>query len=64
MPVIRVELFDGRSVEQKRALAEALTRETARIAKCDPGSVHVVFQDVRKEDWAVGGQLSSDKYPD
>ena len=30
MPSIRVELFEGRSVEQKRALAAALTEATVR----------------------------------
>ena len=30
MPTIRVELFAGRTVEQKRALAQALTEATVR----------------------------------
>jgi len=41
MPVIRVELFAGRSVEQKRELVAALTRETARIAQALPVGVEL-----------------------
>ena len=63
MPIIRVEMWEGRTVEQKRELVEVLTRETARIADCDPGSVYIVIQDVKKEDWGAGGRLCSDKYP-
>ena len=63
MPVIRVEMFAGRSVDQKRELVAALTQETARIAKCDPASVFVVIDDVAKENWGVGGMLASDKFP-
>ncbi len=64
MPVIRVEMFAGRSVDQKRELVAVLTRETARIAKCSADSVQIVITDVTKENWGVGGQLSLDKYPD
>ena len=64
MPVIRIEMFAGRSVDQKRELVAALTRETARIAKCEPSSVQIVIEDVAKENWGMGGQLCSDKYPD
>ena len=64
MPIIRVELFEGRSVAQKRELVEALTRETARIAGCSPESIYVVIEDVAKHNWGAGGSLCSDKYPD
>jgi 4-oxalocrotonate tautomerase len=64
MPIIRVEIFEGRSVEQKRELVEVLTAETARIAGCSPESIYVVIDDVKKENWGVGGMLCSDKYPD
>ena len=47
MPTIRVELFEGRTVEQKRALAQALTDATVRVLG----------------DWATGGALWSDKPP-
>ncbi len=64
MPIIRVELLEGRSVEKKRELVEVLTRETARIAGCAEASVYVVIEDVSKNNWGSGGQLLSDKYPD
>lgn len=63
MPIIRVEMWEGRSVKQKRELVEVLTRETARIAECSPESVYIVIDDVKKENWGAGGQLCSDKYP-
>ncbi len=57
-------MFEGRSIEQKRALVEALTRETARVARCEPDSVYVIIDDVKKENWGAGGRFCSDKYPD
>ena len=64
MPIIRVELLAGRTVEQKRELVAVLTRETARIANSSPASIFVVIEDVAKENWGAGGELLSDKYPD
>lgn len=60
MPIIRVEMVAGRSLEQKRALAAALTRETARIVGTSPASIMVVIDEVAKDNWAVGGQLLAD----
>jgi len=64
MPVLKVEMWEGRTTNQKRELVEVLSRETARITGCDLASVYVIIEDVKKENWGAGGQLCSDKYPD
>ena len=61
MPTIRVELLEGRTPEQKRALAEALTEATVRTLGSSPGAVDVLFFDVPRHNWATGGVLWSDK---
>jgi 4-oxalocrotonate tautomerase len=63
MPSIHVQLFAGRTVEQKRALAQALTEATVRTLGGSPEAVDVIFTDVQTHDWATGGQLWSDKAP-
>lgn len=60
MPAFNIRLFEGRTVEQKRELAEAITRETCRVLKCEPSAVDIIFEDVRKHDWATAGKLWSD----
>ncbi len=61
MPTIHVELFAGRTLEQKRALAQALTEATVRTLGGSPDAVDVIFADVERHDWATGGQLWSDQ---
>lgn len=61
MPTIRVELFEGRTVEQKRALAQALTEATVRTLGGSADGVDVVFFDIARHDWSTGGVLWSDK---
>ena len=61
MPSMHIKLFEGRSKEKKRELAEALTNETCRVLGCGPDAVDIVFEDVKKENWATGGKLWSDR---
>ena len=61
MPTMHIELFAGRSREQKRELVEALTRETCRVLGCEPGAVDIVLIDVARENWATGGKLWSER---
>lgn len=63
MPNIHVEFFAGRTIEQKRALAVALTETTVKILGGTPDSVNIIFSDVQRHDWATGGVLWSDKRP-
>ena len=64
MPIIRIEMFSGRSREQKRSLVRELTETYVRVAGGKPEAVTIILQDVDKEDWAVAGALMVDKYPD
>lgn len=61
MPTLHIELFEGRCPEQKRELVSALTRETCRVLGCEPGAVDIVLIDVRRDNWATGGVLWSDR---
>ncbi|MGF7176132.1 4-oxalocrotonate tautomerase [Azospirillum doebereinerae] len=61
MPTLNIQLFEGRTPEQKRAYAKALTEATVSVLGCSPSAVEIIFQDVKKSDWASGGVLWSDK---
>jgi 4-oxalocrotonate tautomerase len=61
MPAMTIKLFEGRTVEKKRELAEAITKETCRVLGCGPEAVDIVFEDVKKENWATAGKLWSDR---
>lgn len=61
MPLIHVEMFEGRTPEIKREFVEAITRETCRVLKCEPGAVDIIMRDVKKSDWASAGVLWSEK---
>ena len=60
MPLIHVSLFEGRTIEQKREFSVAVTADAVRTLKCTAESVDIIFEDVKKSDWASGGKLASD----
>ena len=60
MPIVRVEMYSGRTHEQKAELARVITDAVVNIAKTTPEETIVVFTDVAREDWAKAGVLASD----
>lgn len=61
MPIINVKMLEGRSLEQKRELAEVLTREMVRILNIKPEVVEMIIEELPLTNWASAGQLYSDK---
>ncbi len=60
MPTINVQLFEGRTLEQKRAFVKAVTQAACLTLECGADSVDIIIHEVKREDWATGGKLWSD----
>ncbi len=60
MPTINVQLFEGRTVEQKRAFVKAVTEATVDTLGASAESVDIIIEDVKRENWSTGGKLWSD----
>lgn len=57
MPMVRIELYSGRTPQQKAACARDIVAAVARHLNAPPEATQVVFVDVAKGDWLLGGQL-------
>ncbi|MCW5706376.1 tautomerase family protein [Shinella sp.] len=51
MPHVILKMIEGRSEEQKRALAEALTQAVTASLGCGEDLVSVAIEDVKDEEW-------------
>ena len=60
MPIVRVQMWTGRTHSQKAELARVLTEAMVNIAQTTPEATIVIFEDVGKDNWAQGGVLASD----
>ena len=60
MPIVRVEMWSGRTLAQKQELARVITDAVVNIAHTTPEATIIVFEDISKENWAQSGVLASD----
>ena len=60
MPTVHVQLFKGRTADQKRAAAVAITEAVVKTLGGKAETVDVIFHDIERHDWATGGVLWSD----
>lgn len=51
MPHVIVKLWPGKSEEQKRRLANAITADVMKVLHYGDESVSVAFEEVHAEDW-------------
>ena len=57
MPMVTVRWLEGRTQDQKAQLAQAITKAFIEVAKVSPDQVWLVFDDVKRSDWAMAGKL-------
>lgn len=60
MPIVRIEMWEGRTHAQKAELARVVTDAMVTIAHTTPEATTIVLEDISKENWATGGKLASD----
>jgi len=57
VPYVTIEWFEGRSAEQKRAIAERLTDVLSEEGEMPRDQVWIRFVDAKKADWSIAGEL-------
>lgn len=60
MPIVRVELWPGRTKEQKKELVKSITDAVEKVMGTAPDRTTIIFNEVSKDDWAQGGKLASE----
>lgn len=61
MPIVQIDLIEGRTVEQKREMAKKVTQAIMETANCPADAVTIVIRDAAKSNIAKAGVLMSDK---
>ena len=60
MPVVIVEMWEGRTIEQKKQLVESIASAFVKIGTPSE-AVHIIIKDNPKHNWASGGRLASEQ---
>ena len=61
MPIVTVQLLEGRTDEQKRALVEKVTEAVAETTGAPAQNVTIIIEDMSKAHYATGGVRACDK---
>ena len=59
MPVVIVEWWEGRTIEQKKQLVDGITSVMTKMG-IPQGAVHIIIKDNPKHNWATAGKLASE----
>jgi len=61
MPIVNIEILEGRPASKKRALIQQVTDAVVQSLEVAPASVRVLVHEVPAELWAVGGVPMSER---
>ena len=61
MPIIRIELLEGRSPDLKEELIRRVTEAVTATLAVQPAQVRVLLYELPPEHWGVGGQSKAAK---
>lgn len=57
MPFVRIDLFEGRTLEQKKALAKEVTEAIVRHTGAPLSAVHVIINDMPEGTYYPQGKM-------
>ena len=60
MPYVTVKMLEGRTNEQKKALAEKITAAVVETTGAPADRVHVMIEDMPKTNLSVGGKMANE----
>ena len=61
MPIVQIDMIEGRTVEQKHELVKRVTQAICESVSCPAEAVTIVIRDAAKHHIAKAGILASDK---
>ncbi len=60
MPVVTINMWEGRTIEQKKQLVEGITSVITTKLGTSPEHITIIIKDIPKHNWASGGKLASE----
>ena len=60
MPIVQIDLLEGRTLEQKRAMVAKVTEANKETANCPADAVTIIIREMPPTHLGKGGKLRSD----
>lgn len=59
MPVVRIDLWEGRNIDTRRKLIQSVSRAVSESLDIPCERVHVILNEVSKDNWGMKGEQAS-----
>jgi 4-oxalocrotonate tautomerase len=60
MPYVNIQITQGATRDQKRAMVEDVTDSLVKHLGKRPEHIHIVIQEIAEEDWGYSGMLTDE----
>lgn len=61
MPIVQIEMLEGRTIDQKRELVKRVTEAITESLKCPKDAVRIIIREMKKENFARADKLAIDE---
>ena len=61
MPVVQIEIFEGRTIDQKRKMVAKVTEALVETINCRSEAVKIIIRELKRENLSEDGVLYIDK---
>lgn len=61
MPIVHIDLVEGRSTDQIRGLVKDVTEAISKNADVPKERIHIILNEMKKDNYSVGGTLKIDE---
>jgi 4-oxalocrotonate tautomerase len=61
MPFVNIKMHEGRTKEQKKEIGRRVTEVIHEVAQVPKEFIWVVFQDIPKSEWSIGGKFGDEE---
>jgi 4-oxalocrotonate tautomerase len=60
MPVIQIQMWEGRDKQMKRNLIKSVSETVAKTLKIDISHISIIITEVAKDNWGLHGEQASE----
>lgn len=61
MPIVQIDLLEGRTLEQKREMVKRVTEAIVETVNCPPEAVKIILREMKPEHLGEAGVLRCDR---
>ncbi|MBI1970639.1 2-hydroxymuconate tautomerase family protein [Candidatus Woesearchaeota archaeon] len=61
MPIVTIEMFEGRTKEKKRTLIKAVSKTISETLEIPEERIQIILHESSKDNWGLKGEQASER---